>query len=273
MLKEVVIYNGKKFKPELLDIAENEFVGIFFTGGIESTLVAKMMIEKYGVDRVVFVILTMNRYSNYAKNAEKAQRVLSDFENRVQRLGGKHIVDMNTEDADNCDEWYGTRVLSAITKMKISKEVGSCRYIFTGYSNIHKEHMEMLDECGWEKGFVLREQVENWLREENRIDNYPEIKRFLDEQKGALYFVTESVPFDIVQEHYYDSIKPLNNLTKDEAIDLYRQYDIIDELAHTISCNDPSYEGYDHCGYCKNCIQRQDGFKDTGITDPTNYAN
>lgn len=273
MLEEVTLYNGKKFKPDLPEISENEYVGIFFTGGIESTLVAKMLIEKYGVDRVVFIVLTMDRYSNYAKNAEKAKRVFQDFETRVSRLSGKHIVDMNTEDANNCDEWYGTRVLSDITKKKITRTVGKCNYVFAGYSNIHKEHMEMLEECGWENQIVLREQVEKWLLQENRIDKYPEIKKFMEEQKGALYFVTESVPFTTVKEHYYDTVKPLHLLTKSEACDLYRQYNILDEIAHTISCNQSQYGGYDHCGVCKNCIQRQDGLWDAGITDPTNYVN
>lgn len=271
MLNKVTLYTGREFQPELPEIDDDEYAGIFFTGGVESTLVAKMMIEKYGVDRVVFIILTMNRYSNYASNQKKLSRVTGDFESRVTRLGGKHIVDMNTTDAEQCDELYQTRILVDMTRMKINREVGKCNHVFAGYSNIHQEHMTLLDDCEWEKGMMLREQVETWLDEDNRIDNYPEVKRFLREQKGALYFVTEAVSFSTVQDHYYNTIKPLNELTKGEAVELYKLYDIEDELQYTITCNEPKYSGYDHCGECKNCIQRQDGFTDAGMEDPTNY--
>ena len=42
-------------------------------------------------------------------------------------------------------------------------------------------------------------------------------------------------------------------------------------LCHTFSCLDPA--GGLHCGRCNKCAERQHGFRDAGLPDPTTYAN
>jgi len=42
-------------------------------------------------------------------------------------------------------------------------------------------------------------------------------------------------------------------------------------LCHTFSCLDPV--GGLHCGRCNKCAERQHGFRDAGLPDPTTYAN
>jgi 7-cyano-7-deazaguanine synthase len=43
-------------------------------------------------------------------------------------------------------------------------------------------------------------------------------------------------------------------------------------LEHTFSCIRPTAAG-NHCGRCSKCAERQQGFRDAGLADPTPYGN
>lgn len=273
MIKKVTLSTGKVFDPKevMPTVKKSEKVGIFFTGGVESTLVALMMIKKYGVENVVFVFMSLNRYSNYKDNREKFYKIQKDFARRVETIGGIHVMYIDDDDANNCDEWYGSRSIVDWATQKISKNFGVCKFVFAGYSNIHRENMQLLEDCGWESTIQLKEQVKQWAHD--RMDDYPEVRDFLINCGGDIYFVTESVAFTIVQQHYYQSIRPLNLMTKPEVLELYEKFSLIEELAQTISCNNPAVEASEHCGICKNCKQRQKAFEAVNIEDQTTYVN
>ena len=63
-------------------------------------------------------------------------------------------------------------------------------------------------------------------------------------------------------------ITPLINLTKAEIITKGTQLGV--DYSITQSCYDPSPDGF-ACGLCDSCIFRKQGFKEAGISDPTNY--
>ena len=273
MIKKVTLSTGKVFEPKLVmpTVASGNKVGLFFTGGVESTLVALMMLKKYGADNVIFIFMSLERYSNYKHNHKKFQRIQEDFKRRVESIGGIHTMEIDNHDAQYCDELYGSRNIVEWSLKKVTSEFGECKHIFAGYSNIHRENIQLLKDCGWEKTIQLKEQVKQWLSE--RMDQYPEVRDFLVDCGGDIYFVTESVAFDIVQQHYYSSVKPLNEMTKPEVIELYKKFGFEKELAQTISCNNPDVEASMHCGICKNCTQRQKAFIVANIEDQTIYAN
>lgn len=60
---------------------------------------------------------------------------------------------------------------------------------------------------------------------------------------------------------------PLVGLTKPEVVRRGAGY----RLELTFSCLDPKPE-HQHCGACNKCSERQQGFRDAGIDDPTSYA-
>lgn len=60
---------------------------------------------------------------------------------------------------------------------------------------------------------------------------------------------------------------PLVGLTKSEVVRRGAPY----RLDLTFSCLDPTPE-HQHCGACNKCAERQQGFHDAGIDDPTSYA-
>ena len=61
---------------------------------------------------------------------------------------------------------------------------------------------------------------------------------------------------------------PLVGLTKPEVVRRGAAY----RLDLTFSCLDPDSE-HRHCGACNKCAERQRGFRDAGIDDPTEYAS
>ncbi len=61
---------------------------------------------------------------------------------------------------------------------------------------------------------------------------------------------------------------PFSTMHKDDVIRLGSSLGVRFEL--TLSCMNPS--AGTHCGTCSKCRERQDGFADAGIVDPTRYA-
>jgi 7-cyano-7-deazaguanine synthase len=61
-------------------------------------------------------------------------------------------------------------------------------------------------------------------------------------------------------------LAPFSTLTKEAVMERGRDL----PLQHSFSCIDPA--GDDHCGRCNKCAERQKGFADAGIEDPTTYA-
>jgi 7-cyano-7-deazaguanine synthase len=60
---------------------------------------------------------------------------------------------------------------------------------------------------------------------------------------------------------------PLVGLTKPEVVRRGTKY----RLDLTFSCLDPTPE-HQHCGVCNKCAERQQGFREAGVDDPTSYA-
>lgn len=62
---------------------------------------------------------------------------------------------------------------------------------------------------------------------------------------------------------------PLIRMTKAEII--RKGFDLGIDYRLTHSCYDPSTEGK-ACGHCDSCLLRKNGFRESGIPDPTEYA-
>ena len=58
--------NKKLFElAEFPAINPGDKVGILYTGGIKSSLVARIAKEIYGIDNIVFLLITMEQFSNF----------------------------------------------------------------------------------------------------------------------------------------------------------------------------------------------------------------
>jgi len=70
-------------------------------------------------------------------------------------------------------------------------------------------------------------------------------------------------------DHPIDVVTPLANMHKADVITVGVSLGVPLEL--TMSCMNP--QGGLHCGRCSKCRERQDGFREARVQDPTRYVN
>lgn len=273
MLEKVTLNSGREYEPVLPLIKNDEYVGLYFTGGIDSTLVAQMLFNEYGADRVVLVLISSEYYGSFRRKEDKRTRVIHDFKLRCKEIGAEHTVFITTKDIDTQDETYGTRLINPLVGAKISKQIGKCKKLFSGFSNVQREMMQILADCNYTSKSMTNSEVREWLEEDSRLDNYPDMKQYLQDQNGDLMFVNNLAGFTYIDEYYSNAIKPLEDLRLPEIIDLYDKYGLANMLGKTISCNNGDFKGHKQCGICKSCQQRKAGFEEAGVKDPTRYVN
>ena len=254
--------NKKLFElAEFPAINTGEKVGIMFTGGIKSSLVASIAKKIYGIDNIVFLLISMDQFFNFGKDKEKLACARKNFEDGVNRLGGKHTFEFD----NTCFSSYNPT--SYATKKLLSK-FKTIKYIFSGYSNIHEEAINMLTECGWGKGLITRGQLPVYLK--NNSKKYKELSYYVEHLGCPIHFTTSFESFEITKEEYFMNVRPLRHLEFVEIVDLYNKMNLLGELQLTTSCD--KQENNKHCGKCKNCLQRKYVFSQAKIIDLTNYS-
>lgn len=260
----VNLSTGKTFDilSEYPAIDPGDKIGIMFTGGVESYLVARIAKQVYGIDNIIFILIQSNQYSNYSSNKDKIKKVKHDFYENVGMLGGVHTFEVGE------DVYFGHDFAYSTIFNEVKNKFPTIKHIFAGYSNIHKESLTMLLDCGWDKGQITIDDVNNFF--DTHKDNYPELKRFMAEMKGDFYFVNEVVGFEHVVYHFYKVLRPLDKFTKVEVVEIFKKLNLLEELFNTTSCNTSS--SLQHCGVCKNCLHRKDAIQKNGIHDLTVYG-
>ncbi|HUP59367.1 MAG TPA: 7-cyano-7-deazaguanine synthase QueC [Thermoanaerobaculia bacterium] len=117
-------------------------------------------------------------------------------------------------------------------------------------------------------GFAeAREAEEIWIGV-NALDysGYPDCRpEFIDAFQDVVWKGTRSG----VEHHQPKLVAPLLHLTKADII--RRGVTLGVDYALTHSCYDPDQEGR-ACGHCDSCLLRRKGFEETGVRDPTTYA-
>lgn len=236
-------------------------VGIMFTGGVESYLIARIAKELYGVDNIVFILITDSKFSGYAENIQKFNKIKENFYKNVKLLGGIH-----THEVDNL--YSDPNFLYENLKKSVNEIHPSIAHIIAGYSLLHKEQLQLLLDCEWDKGAITRDDVVEFYN--NNKNQYPELKTFIDECEGVIFYINDHYGFENIQYFFYKSLCPFIELTKVEVIELYIQMELVDELFLTTSCSNNTTEG--HCGFCKRCLFRKYRIQSNNIDDLTSYG-
>lgn len=246
----------------------NKKIAILFTGGVESYLLGKLCVQKYGADNVVFVAWNMDEYNIFYKNDDKRNRVREDFYKSVLNVGGKLTLVID-------NELYKTKTghMANRTRLIIKDAYPDIEYIFGGYNNVHKESFNifmMLDVVNKKTNLSREARLEVFSNK----DKYPELVEFLTECDGMVYFVEEDFvmksPEDLVSFYNCENmIAPFYDLTKTEVIKLYEELGLLEDLWKSNSCN---LEGHTkHCGVCRNCLARRVAIRNAGVEDKTDY--
>jgi hypothetical protein len=150
---------------------------------------------------------------------------------------------------------------------KILNAFPSVKYSIAGYNKIHEETMEMLIESGWGKGFITKSNLSSYV--ESNSDKYETLNYALKNFNLPIPFTNSDVEFNELHKSFYSMVRPFRNLNDAEIIQLYNKMNLLNNLYQTKSCE---ILENDHCGNCRNCLERKDAFLQAKITDLTNYS-
>lgn len=246
----------------------NNKVAVLFTGGVESYLLGKLCVRKYGEDNVVFVGWNMDEYNIFYKNEDKRNRVKDDFYESVKNVGGKITLIIGNEKYKTQNGNMAPRTIKIIQDSYPEVE-----YVLGGYNNVHRESFEIFELLDIVNN---RENTSHKARLEvfSNPKKYPELIEFLTLCDGIVYFVEEDFvmksPEDLVSFHECKNmVAPFYNLTKTEVVKLYIELGLVDDLYKSKSCNKERHSR--HCGICRNCLARKVAIKNAGIEDKTEY--
>jgi 7-cyano-7-deazaguanine synthase in queuosine biosynthesis len=254
------LYTLDEYFPKLED---NKRMGVFLSGGMESTLISLIAQQVYGKDNVI------NFYSDSIFSANDSDRnsYINGNVNRSAKLLNVEPVyldfDYNFHLVD--------RKSSIETKIMRLQQDYQIEFVMFGFTKLFFE-VETFKQPGLtvekvrEIAFADREQFKSTIEEFHlETDEYTWHLLDIDIPSEVYHLLRRSSGF----------IKsPFRDLNKCEVVDLYNKLDALDVLYKTSSCIMETLTVVGkHCGQCFNCQQRYDAFKilGTGIEDKTEY--
>lgn len=247
---------SKKFDIQK-DFPKAQRIAVLFSGGLESTLLAKLAFDHYGKDNVTLLW---------------SDSIFCTNNDLVKNIIRKNVISV----ADNLDHTahyiavdYQTFVVNPIKAQSEAYFEASKQFNFThmlmgitkmGWDLLDLQHIEPNDmkaQCysNKEKYHHVIEQYhlktdyyKNWVYEMNM---HPDICNLLT--KDNQYFLF-----------------PFKNLYKQDVVDLYFEYNFQDTIPITRSCMKGLAA---HCGNCWDCQNRFDAHYISGHPDKTEYIS
>lgn len=256
-----ILYTLGEHFPELNN---NKRMGVFLSGGMESTLISLIAQQIYGKDNVI------NFYSDNifsANNLDRNSYINGNVHRSAKLLNVEPVYldfDYNFHLAD--------RKSSIETKIMSLQQNYQIEFVMFGFTKLFFE-VEIFKQLGLTVGkireiaFADREQFKSTIEEFH-----------LETDEYTWHLLDIDIPSEVYHllRHSSGFIKsPFKDLNKCEVVDLYNKLDALDVLYNTSSCiMETLTVAGKHCGQCFNCQQRYDAFKilGTGIEDKTAYA-
>jgi hypothetical protein len=243
-------------------INTGEQVGIFYTGDFKSHMIALIAKQLYGIENIVFIGLVRSEHE-----AEESSNSLNySFSQGVKNLNGMNIY----SNFKNFDKSVDFSVTSQTDYMvdNIKTAFPKIRYLLSGYTSVLEETVNFLENVGWHKGLVTREELRSIL--ENNKNNYPNLHRRVNTFKGY-------IPMTLPHQFYHEmlrylncAIRPFKNLDDYEILEIYDANNLLPELSKTISCEINKDDL--HCGKCISCNERKYAFSLAKLPDLTKYS-
>jgi len=254
--------NKKLFElAEFPAINPGDKVIILFSGGIKSTLAALIAKELYGIENIIFGFISIDAFGNFKNNPEKLTISKKNHDDAFERLGGIHKFEVVN------DDFSKNRNMHQSQSKKILDRFPSVKYSIAGYNKVHEETMEMLIESGWGKGLITKPNLSRYI--ESNSDKYETLNHALKNFDLPIPFTNSEVEFNELHKSFYSMVRPFRNLSDGEIVQLYNRMNLLNKLYQTKSCE---ILENDHCGKCRNCLERKDAFLQAKITDLTNYS-
>jgi 7-cyano-7-deazaguanine synthase in queuosine biosynthesis len=246
-------------------LEQGKKMGVFLSGGMESTLLVKLAQEKYGKDNV---LCFYNDSIFCENNPDKKVYINSNIRNAEQNLNVSVIyLDLDyTFHVTNRKE-------SVIRSLLDIENTYNVEFVLWGFTKLFFE-VEPFKQNGLTTDDVYRIAYDDRERFKSTIEEFHLPTHGFTEVLLDIDIPPEVYPILRDSEGFIRS--PFKHLNKSEVVDLYRQTNNLDILARTTSCIQPEFtKSGMHCGYCFNCQQRYDAFSilnNPNIKDPTKYA-
>ena len=237
--------------------------GISLSGGLESTLIARIAIDYYGIENIV-LLYSDNMFTQSSIDGNLNVKV--NVSNAEDILGlPVHYVPIDT-------------VLHTADKISSSDKIAkwllenhNVEFVMWGFTKLFFDVAEFKEDPNATTDSIIAKCYESPVKYKSVIEEF-----HLPTGTFTEYVKDLDIPGDVysmlrVNTHVK---RPFDTLNKSEVIDLYQQLDYLDLAYKTHSCvTDTIRNDHTHCGICFNCQQRFDAFAKLGITDKTKYAH
>jgi len=256
--------NNKVFNisDQFPSIAANEKVVILYTGGIKSHLLALIAKEIYGINNIIFALITIKGFTLVDNNSPVITKLQNNFKNNTNSLKAVNTILLD-ETIYNPNEFIFTSIVN-----KITSKYQNVKYIFAGYNIKYEETKNLILNYGYDKGSTTVVELLNNLKLNS--STYPEL--YLDVTNfNKSIPATRPSELDLNQlKNLYESVfKPFVGLTQLEILNFYQQLNLQNEIFNLNDCEQFSEKS--HCGTCCDCKKRKYMLSQLNITDITDY--
>jgi 7-cyano-7-deazaguanine synthase in queuosine biosynthesis len=237
--------------------------GIALSGGLESTLIARIALDVYGKDRVVFLYSDdMFTKSNHDGNINVKINVTNAGE-----LLGKEVIHVPID-----VELHTTDKMTSAEKIsKYLLDNYQVEWVMWGFTKLFFDVAEFKEDPTATHETIIAKCYSDPIKYIGIIEEFHLVTGIFSE-----YVKDLDIPGNVYPMlRANDKIKrPFDTLNKSEVIDLYSQLGYLDLAYKTHSCvTDTIRNDHTHCGICFNCQQRFDAFAKLGVIDNTKYAH
>jgi len=218
------------------------------SGGLDSSIMTMMLVEKYGADRVVALSYNYGQKQKIeltkakelcahlnVKHKELDLGILGEIAKPISaNIGGTDVAMPTIKDVlgDPQPKTYVPfRNLILLSLTMAQAESSNASHVFTG--------LQVHDEYGY------------WDTSQKFVDSLNAV---------AVQNRTDQVSI----------MAPFSNLSKQQEIEICKEIGKEDLLIHTLTCYDPDEEGRS-CGKCPSCAERIMNFAKAGMVDPIPY--
>jgi hypothetical protein len=256
------VYNIEDHFPKL---DSDKKMGVFLSGGMESSLISLIAQQVYGKDRVI------NFYSDNIFSANDKERNTYINGNVIR---SSNFLKVNPVYLDfDYDFHLADRKSSIENKIMSLQENYGVEFVMFGFTKLFFE-VEVFKQVGLTEEKVREIAFSNKEKFKSTIEEF-----HLETDEYTWHLLDIDIPSEVYHLLRQSSgfIKsPFKDLNKCEVVDLYHKLELLDLLYKTSSCiMENLTKTGKHCGTCFNCQQRYDAFRilGTGIEDKTLYES
>jgi len=252
-----------KISDHFPQISENETIAVFVSGGMESTLIAKICFQLYGKDNTILVY-TDELFAHDTHTKKALTGNLSNLETILNKE--LHFINaprnLHKKDIFSSIQNINSQLLETFNSV----------YGLIGFTELFWE-LEAFKQPDADIAFVRSQFMSNPKKFYNLIEEFHFFTDSYTEHVLDIYIQHDTWKI-LRNPDIYKIVSPFGVINKHAVVDLYRQLGWWDTLLKTRSCVDSYIEETEkHCGKCFNCQQRHDGFDILGVEDPTEYTH